>query len=256
MAVKKITMRPEGTGDYADELYPKTTASQVVEETDKKFMTDAERTKLAGIATGAQVNTVTSVAGKTGVVTLAKADVGLGSVENYGIATQAEAEAGTSDVKYMTPLKTNQAITLNSVKTVVTAGQYIAFVHTSRLTLTANGWTLLYTTRLGVTGSIRVMLSTIRESTSDYGSVQVGRNGVRVGVPLTSTSSGNVTGTQDIDGWNQGDTFEIWVSKTNVGVGYFGCNYFRVGISTPPMFPFGYVSGSSTAVVPTNQELI
>ena len=61
MAVKKIVIRPEGTNDYADELYPKTTASQVVEETNKKFMTDAERTKLAN---------------------LTKADVGLSNVDN------------------------------------------------------------------------------------------------------------------------------------------------------------------------------
>ena len=39
-------------------------------------------TKLDTIATGAQVNTVDSVAGKTGVVTLVKADVGLGNVDN------------------------------------------------------------------------------------------------------------------------------------------------------------------------------
>jgi hypothetical protein len=36
--------------------------------------------------------------------------VGLNNVQNYGIASQAEAEAGTSDEKYMTPLKTAQAI--------------------------------------------------------------------------------------------------------------------------------------------------
>lgn len=39
-----------------------------------------------------------------------KAQIGLGSVENYGIATQVEAEAGTSNLKYMTPLRTAQAI--------------------------------------------------------------------------------------------------------------------------------------------------
>lgn len=44
--------------------------------------TTAEKEKLAGIETGAQKNTVTSVAGKTGAVTLAKADVGLGNVDN------------------------------------------------------------------------------------------------------------------------------------------------------------------------------
>lgn len=39
-----------------------------------------------------------------------KAQVGLGSVENFGIATQAEAEAGQSAVKYMTPQRVAQAI--------------------------------------------------------------------------------------------------------------------------------------------------
>src|SRR5690606_16449461 len=38
------------------------------------------------------------------------ADVGLGNVQNYGIATQAEAEAGTANNKYMTPLRVAQAI--------------------------------------------------------------------------------------------------------------------------------------------------
>src|SRR5690606_24895118 len=53
---------------------------------------------------------VKSVAGRTGAVTLSKSDVGLGNVENYGIATQAEAEAGSVNNKYMTPLRTKQAI--------------------------------------------------------------------------------------------------------------------------------------------------
>lgn len=67
------------------------------------------------LATG----TVVSVNGKTGAVSLTKSDVGLGSVQNYGIATQAEAEAGTSSTKYMTPQRTSQAITaLSPVKSV------------------------------------------------------------------------------------------------------------------------------------------
>ena len=42
--------------------------------------------------------------------TLGKADVGLGSVENYEIATKNQAEAGSSNIKYMTPLRTREAI--------------------------------------------------------------------------------------------------------------------------------------------------
>ena len=41
---------------------------------------------------------------------LVKGDIGLGSVQNYNIATQAEAEAGTSNIKYITPLRARQAI--------------------------------------------------------------------------------------------------------------------------------------------------
>ena len=44
--------------------------------------TDAEKAKLSGIEAGAQVNTVTSVAGRTGAVTLNKGDVGLSNVDN------------------------------------------------------------------------------------------------------------------------------------------------------------------------------
>jgi hypothetical protein len=59
---------------------------------------------------------VQSVAGKVGVVTLVAADVGLGSVTNDAQvkvadkAAQADATTGTDDAKWMTPLKTAQAI--------------------------------------------------------------------------------------------------------------------------------------------------
>lgn len=44
--------------------------------------------KLSGIEAGAQVNKVTSVAGKTGAVSLAKSDVGLGNVDNTSDANK------------------------------------------------------------------------------------------------------------------------------------------------------------------------
>jgi hypothetical protein len=40
--------------------------------------------------------------------------VGLNNVQNFGIATQGEAEAGTADNKYMTPERTKQAIATNN----------------------------------------------------------------------------------------------------------------------------------------------
>lgn len=46
------------------------------------LMSKDDKIKLDGIAIGAQVNTVTSVANKTGAVTLSKSDVGLNKVDN------------------------------------------------------------------------------------------------------------------------------------------------------------------------------
>ncbi|MDR2858934.1 MAG: hypothetical protein LBV64_00870 [Mediterranea sp.] len=51
-------------------------------------MTDAERTKLSDIEEGAEVNTVTSVAGRTGDVTLTSTDVGLSNVDNTSDANK------------------------------------------------------------------------------------------------------------------------------------------------------------------------
>lgn len=45
-----------------------------------------------------------------------KAHVSLGSVENYGIATQAEAQAGTVNNKYMTPLRVAEEIAAKAPK--------------------------------------------------------------------------------------------------------------------------------------------
>lgn len=50
--------------------------------------TTTEKTKLSGIEEGAQKNTVTSVAGKTGAVNLAASDVGLGNVDNTSDANK------------------------------------------------------------------------------------------------------------------------------------------------------------------------
>lgn len=64
--------------------------------------TSAEKMKLDGIESGAQVNTVTSVAGKTGAVALVKGDVGLGNVDN------------TSDVNKPVSTATQTALNLKA----------------------------------------------------------------------------------------------------------------------------------------------
>jgi len=49
---------------------------------DTNAFTDADAAKLAGVQAGAQVNSVTSVAGRTGAVVVSKADVGLGNADD------------------------------------------------------------------------------------------------------------------------------------------------------------------------------
>ena len=62
----------------------------------------------SGYATDAELATHTGNTSNPHAVT--KAQVGLASVLNYGVATQAEAEAGTVDTKYMTPLRAKQLL--------------------------------------------------------------------------------------------------------------------------------------------------
>jgi hypothetical protein len=58
-------------------------------------MSTSDKSKLDGIAAGAEVNAVTSVAGRTGAVSLAKTDVGLGSVDNTADSAKVVASAAT-----------------------------------------------------------------------------------------------------------------------------------------------------------------
>jgi|GEM_PF-2781541 len=58
----------------------------------------------------------------TAIGSLNKESIGLGNVENYGIATQAQAEAGSVTNKYMTPQRVRQAI--GSLGTKMARGTY------------------------------------------------------------------------------------------------------------------------------------
>lgn len=95
--------------DSANPVVSITNATQVADGA----MSSTDKVKLDGIEAGAQVNTVDSVNGQTGAVALTKADVGLGNVENYTVATQAEVQSVTPTTvndKYMTPLRTREFV--------------------------------------------------------------------------------------------------------------------------------------------------
>ena len=93
--------------------------------------TTTEKNKLGGIESDAQVNTVTSVAGKTGAVTLDRTDVGLSNVYNLAPAdmpvstatqTALNAKANASDTVNLTGNQTVAGVkTFSSSPVVPTA---------------------------------------------------------------------------------------------------------------------------------------
>ena len=72
------------TRELASSTGTNATLPEAVAAGDSGLMTGADKTKLDGIAAGAEVNTVDSVAGKTGVVTLAAGD--LTDVDTTGVS--------------------------------------------------------------------------------------------------------------------------------------------------------------------------
>jgi len=67
-------------------------------------LTDTLKTKLDGIETGAEVNTVDSVAGKTGTVTLTKSDVGLSNVVNLDTSNASNITSGILTSSVLPPI--------------------------------------------------------------------------------------------------------------------------------------------------------
>lgn len=73
-----------------------------------RFMTPLRTKQLIdATATAALNNHMGDTTNPHGVT---KTQVGLGNVQNYAVPTQAEAEAGASNARYMTPLRTREAI--------------------------------------------------------------------------------------------------------------------------------------------------
>ena len=67
---KGKTTEQELSKTLTDKLQPSAIKADYESNANTNAHTDAEKTKLSGIAAGAQVNTVTLVAGKTGAVSL------------------------------------------------------------------------------------------------------------------------------------------------------------------------------------------
>jgi hypothetical protein len=117
---------------------PATIKSKYESNADTNAFTDALKTKLDGIATGAQVNAVTSVASKTGAVTLAKADVGLGSVDNTEDSAKSVASAAT-----LTTPRTLDGVSFNGSSAIAHYTSCSTAAATAAKTVALNGFSLV-----------------------------------------------------------------------------------------------------------------
>lgn len=77
---------------------------------DNRYYTEAEVDTLLAGKEDSNANIQSHITDTDNPHSVTKTQVGLGNVENYGIATLAEAEAGTATDKYMTPQRTKEAI--------------------------------------------------------------------------------------------------------------------------------------------------
>ena len=188
--------------------------------TDNNYTTP-EKNKLASIEAGGNV---TSVAGRTGDVVLTKSDVGLANVENYGIATEAEAQAGTSNVKYMTPLTGKRSFD-------VSGGTLIVHTDVTNTNITLTSPSKRVSASVGMSGTVRVGFNLAEDgSGTAYGRIYV--NGVAVGTlrSITSMSTPYTKYTEDIP-VSAGNEVAIycWVSATTSRV---YSNLFEIGVAT------------------------
>jgi len=102
-----VTKAQIGLGSV-DNYATATQAEAVAGVATNRFMTPLRTKEAIDAIAGAALLAHTSRTDNPHSVT--KSQVGLGSVENYAVATLAEAQAGTSNIKYMTPLRTKDAI--------------------------------------------------------------------------------------------------------------------------------------------------
>ncbi|MBK1686205.1 gp53-like domain-containing protein [Rubrivivax gelatinosus] len=94
-AAKGTTLAAYGISDAAPASHVGATgaAHGVATSSAAGFMSAADKAKLDGVQAGAQQQAVTSVAGRSGAVTLSKADVGLGAVNNTADSAKSVASA-------------------------------------------------------------------------------------------------------------------------------------------------------------------
>ncbi|WFA10325.1 hypothetical protein [Tissierella sp. Yu-01] len=189
---------------------------------------------------------VTSVLGRTGDVVITKTDVGLGNVQNYGIATKTEAEAGTSNTKYVTPMRLKEAIAvLGLTPDIITPSPGNIYVNTwnaatgtGALTTDATSYSEMTGTRVIFDfikpGRVRFRYS-VSGANSGIGYARVYKNGSPIGIVREAPDRQIVWYSEDFD-VAPGDVFSLYGYSTK-GNGYtVNVSRFRLGFAQRTLF--------------------
>ena len=206
-------------------------------------ITVTDKTKLDSIASGAQVNTVTSVASRTGAVTLSKSDVGLANVDNTSDAAKPVSSATQSaldtklnstdlDAQTATKISTNGTATKTAISALVasstasvpsggTTGQVLAKINGTDFN---TQWTSLSGTGLvdGDKGDVTVS-STGSVWTIDAGAIATSK--LADGAVTSAKLASAVTAATPIIVQYSGSTWPIYdTSSTRVRI-FMSVNY-------------------------------
>lgn len=218
-------------------------AGKVDKETNKSLMSDDEHTKLAGIESGAQVNTVTGVKGnaendyRTGEINISPANIGLGNVDN------------TSDANK--PISTATQAALNAKQDALTAGDNVSIATVNGvLTISATNTDTTYSAGTGLSLSGTTFSNAAPNVKSDwnaaagtdaeilnkptipnYSNATPSTNGVGGSAGLMSAAD-----KEKLDNNNAGYKFKIWegsqnlVANSDLSTGYALTNFSALEI--------------------------
>lgn len=154
-AGSNITITPDATNDKITIAAKDTTYDDATQRT-AGLMSAADKKKLDGIATGAQVNTVTGIKGNSessyriGNVNITKANIGLGNVDNESKATMFTSAALTG-----TPTAPTANSNTNSTQIATTA-----FVQSAIDSKIAAADAMIYKGTIGTSGTITSLPAT------------------------------------------------------------------------------------------------
>jgi len=173
--------------ELSDNLFIGKTGNQVT-----KIGGAGDATKLAGIEAGAQVNTVTSVAGKTGAVTVTASDVGLGNVTNESKATMFTSPTFTGTVSGVTAAM----VGLGNVDNTSDVNKPVSSATQTALNLKADLASPTFT------GTVTVPTPTAGTSAANKSYVDSMSLGLAIKDPVVVGTTANIalTGLQTIDG--------------------------------------------------------